>query len=501
MPETLVEDDPRHRRAFYALLVLAAVVYIGRLWEGGIAEDPAQYAAVAKHIYQSGDWLAMSDGFAPYYNKPPLYFWCTAALFHLTGVGDDFPTHFAARFWSAAAGVGCILLLYRIVAAWRGRSEALLAALALLLSYEFMRNAVAGRLDTPLTFFLLVSMLGYVEAYANARRRMLLLIGLGAGLAVLVKGPVGLLGPAVIVLADLLSFIATRKQADEVRVRPALSSVWFPLGLILGAFVAASWHVAMALADPAFWAHYFGHEMVQRATGGGQWTEASSKLGMLWSFFTNSLPWSALAVIGFLLMKKKLPKRQLPYAALMLGWTFFFTLAAIAVTKLYGRYFIPAFPSLCAIAAFGLFHLLKPAWREGLERFLPALAAAGIVVMALLPIPRHKDYNRPLRDMAPFIRDRLSEEEALLCYHVDKSVVHQLRGTVYFYCDREAILENRVAVYAETNPRLILAYDRLFREHLAPLGYRPLIEADELVLAERGNPADDSDDISGPGRR
>ena len=68
--------------ALFAVLAL----YV-RSWEGDLHGDPLHYAAIAKCILSSGDWLSMHDGPGVFYaRKPPLMFWLVAENFKLFGI-------------------------------------------------------------------------------------------------------------------------------------------------------------------------------------------------------------------------------------------------------------------------------------------------------------------------------------------------------------------------------------------------------------------------------
>src|SRR5688572_29643099 len=96
---------PAVRTAAYCL-VLACLASVLMFWELGadaLTGDEAQYALVVQNIKRSGDWVYVTPyPPTPYLQKPPLYFWLTAATYDLFGG----PGEFAYRAWSAACGVG-----------------------------------------------------------------------------------------------------------------------------------------------------------------------------------------------------------------------------------------------------------------------------------------------------------------------------------------------------------------------------------------------------------
>ncbi|MGH6886483.1 MAG: ArnT family glycosyltransferase, partial [Geminicoccales bacterium] len=118
--------SPEHR----LLLLLVAFVALARLATLGMypVMDPteARYAEIARRMAGLGDWVTpwIGDG-VPFWGKPPLSFWMTAASFETFGVGA-----FAARLphWLCAVAIGW--LLWR----WAGRRSRREAVYALALT-------------------------------------------------------------------------------------------------------------------------------------------------------------------------------------------------------------------------------------------------------------------------------------------------------------------------------------------------------------------------------
>ena len=88
------------------VVLLAALSFVGGLGRGAIGDnDEAFYAESAREMVESGDWITPRFNYEPRFQKPALYYWLTAALFAVTG-----PHEFAARLWSALAGIGLVLV-------------------------------------------------------------------------------------------------------------------------------------------------------------------------------------------------------------------------------------------------------------------------------------------------------------------------------------------------------------------------------------------------------
>lgn len=92
------------------LAAIAAFLYLFRLGSGALLDwDEAIYAEISKEIVTGHHWLTLYWEHLPDFQKPPLSFWIEAVFFHLFDINE-----FWARFPSALAGVGVVLLAYAI---------------------------------------------------------------------------------------------------------------------------------------------------------------------------------------------------------------------------------------------------------------------------------------------------------------------------------------------------------------------------------------------------
>lgn len=493
---------------FRALVLWAIVLFFGKLDDGGLAEDPVQYAAVAKTLAKPGaDWITLHVGNTPYFNKPPLYFWLTAILFKIFGVSV-----WAARWWSAAAAVGCILLFYDFVRLFRGEREGMFAALILSLTGEFFRTAPAGRLDSLQLFFILLAFWGMARAIQRPQPWAASLVGIGLSLGLLTKGPMVFAILPVLAILGLFSFLLPRqKEEEESPSTPPTSPKWrklvFPLliGFLAGAVIVLPWYVAVSQANPGFWDHFFGREIVKRLQGQDAWIDRTPRLPFLLKFFVRSLPWSALSLMGLggsVLLFLQGTRIERIYSMWLVLWIAILGAMALSPAKLYLRYGLPILPPLAALAALGI-HTIGKRWASlpprcssliaiahtpipVLDRvvgWVPLATCIYTFILILLPIPRHPETETAnLRTLAPILQTMVPKGEKVFCYRVDSDVLHQLNGAVYFYLGREAELLNRLDRLQERFPRVILCHDPHFPE-IAPLGYRKIAVSGNLAVA------------------
>lgn len=226
------------------VFLVAAFVLLFRL--GGVPlldPDEPVYAQTAVEMLEAGDFVSPRIYGDFWYDKPPLYYWLTAASVAALG-----PTETAARLPSALFGIAGALGVYFAGRGMLGRRAAFLGALVLATSFEYVYLGKAAVTDMALTFFFG----GALFAYYYGRYGWMYV---SMGLAVLTKGPVGVVLPGAIIALHLLLCGRLREIG---RLRPLR-------GLGLLALVAGPWYLAMyALHGAAFVDTFLGFHNVTR---------------------------------------------------------------------------------------------------------------------------------------------------------------------------------------------------------------------------------------------
>ena len=257
---------PRH--AFALVGVCALTFFVGLDRPALTDSDEAFYAESAREMIERGDWLTPYYNGEPRFDKPVLYYWLVAASYAAAGSSPG-----AARFPAALAGVGLVLVTFFCARRWYDEPTAFLAGLIAATSAGIVAMARQALPDLPLAFFMTLSTWAALVALLDdpgrqpdpgERRRWLLLAGLAAGGAFLVKGPVGPALTAVVVL-PLLAIEWRRSGGVMLRATAAdlaLASAVFLL-------VALPWYVAMAAEHGAgYLERFFVAENLERfATG------------------------------------------------------------------------------------------------------------------------------------------------------------------------------------------------------------------------------------------
>jgi 4-amino-4-deoxy-L-arabinose transferase-like glycosyltransferase len=221
-----------------ALAVLSFVPWLGRLhlfdW------DEINFAEGAREMLVTGNYRDVQIGFHAFTEKPPLFMWVQALSMRLFGVGE-----FAARLPNAIVGIITLVGVYLLGRKLADRRFGLWWALAFggsLLPNLYFRSGIIDPLFNLLIFAGIVALF----EFERKRRWILILVaGVSAGLAVLTKGPVGLLLPGL----TWLAFWVVRESGSGKREAGALPPSRFPLPMILWVavvgIIALPWYVVV----------------------------------------------------------------------------------------------------------------------------------------------------------------------------------------------------------------------------------------------------------------
>ena len=137
------------------LLAASVVLFFTNAHHARLNGDPLLYASEARQIAEAGEYATLRFG-QELNHHGPLLFWLTAGAIKVFG-----PTPFAATFFSRLFGVGCVVLTAWLGNFFYGRRTGWFAALALATCYIFFRNTTTLRMDSALTFGILLAMVGY----------------------------------------------------------------------------------------------------------------------------------------------------------------------------------------------------------------------------------------------------------------------------------------------------------------------------------------------------
>lgn len=405
-----------------AVLGLAAVVcgplLFYRLGDHDLwASHEARAAQDGQRLLDDGDWLTprlFDDQIE--LQKPPLYYWLVAVAGRLRGGVDAV----AVRLPAALAGVATVLLVYGFLAA-NGRPLAGgLAAFVLATAQHFTSVARTGRIDVPLTMTVTAAMCCLWTSRRSERSAVALAmfgyVAIAAG--VLLKGPLGLILPLAILLAD--GVVGRRSAGEPILPR---SLAW---GLPLVCALVAPWFaIAHLRTHGEFTRVFFWYHNVQRATGG------AAALGTHpWWFYgprlmVDFLPWSPVLLIAAYSTIRSRGMSHNQLAALGLTWLVVVVGLLSASRFKRADYLLPAYPGAALwLGCVGerLFARWQSPWRA---RWLAAgLGGAAAAVIAAWVAYLHVsvpdlDADREKHTFAAAVRQVAPRPEQILLFRVE----------------------------------------------------------------------------------
>jgi 4-amino-4-deoxy-L-arabinose transferase-like glycosyltransferase len=281
----------------------------------------------------------------------------------------------AARLTPALAGIATLVMTYLLGAAALGRRAAWIATVALATSPLFFALSQVLIIDMLLTACMTAATAAVYAAHRAVDKRGFAVCGaVASALAVLAKGPVGLLLPGAIGLA----FLLWRRDLATVR---ALAG---PLPLLCFVAIATPWFVVVSLRNPEFPHYFFVREHLQRfATD--QVGHPEGALFYAPVLLGGLFPWTLLAVLLALTKPGRRALRRLPreQCVFFLAWAaiivVFFTIARSKLPS----YILPAFPPLALLCGAWLDQLLDDVgvMRTPVRGFATSIAAVAVLIL------------------------------------------------------------------------------------------------------------------------
>lgn len=386
----------------WIVLAFVGLILVGFGLRDPWPADEPRFAAIARDMWLSGEWLIPRAGGDLYQDKPPLHFWMMAVGMALTGsvrIGFLLP--------SMLASLATLLLTYDIVRRLHGREAALLAALLLACSLQFVITTRGAQIDATLIFFCTLAIYASLRyLLLGGSTRWVVLAGIAAGLGVIDKA-VGFLTLGVWLIAWMLH----RAGFGGISA-PSIK----PFAILLGAFVAtiALWLVPMlwyvqqsGSADLlAYRDELLFQQTVQR------YTQAWHHVRPWYYYLVEVIPflWLPLSALFIWLVPAWLRDWRLRRAAVVMPllWALAVVVFFSLSTGKRGIYILPALPALVIAASVHLPELFQ---RPGVQRLSVGLAAVlvlpAVILTAawLLNYPRAQAFieESELRDAAPLL--------------------------------------------------------------------------------------------------
>ncbi len=288
---------------FLLYLAITVVIYVIGFSIDMMDVDATQYASITREMLEKNDWIHFTNRYVPYLDKPPLIFWLSAICYKIFGMSN-----FAYKLPSFLFSLLALYSTYKFCKLYYQENIARLAVLITASCQAFFMMNNDCRTDTVLTGAVMMSIF-HISAYILNKKIHHFILGfIGLGLAMLAKGPIGLIVPAVAIGGDLLI------KADWKNI--------FKLQWIVGLIIVSLMLVPMCIGlyeqygneglEFYFWKQSFG-----RITGDNDFVKSLSSNDyvndpfffyhtFLWAFS----PWPIIFIGGLVIILVQLFKQK-----------------------------------------------------------------------------------------------------------------------------------------------------------------------------------------------
>ncbi len=385
------------------IVALSGVLFLTRLGAAKLWDrDEPRNARCAVEMLQRADWIVPTFNGELRAHKPVLLYWAMMASYLCFG-----ETEFAARFGSASAAVGTVVLTYLIGRRLYGRATGQWAAVVLSTALMFHVAAHAATPDSLLIFFSTLGLTVFVFASMSGpwtsdqpfsdypmrlRAHKLPFLPAAAlhgalAIAVLAKGPVGWILPVGVMLV----FSALSSWSDtSMSPRNGLAKIWALIrflrpgvAILMLLVVAAPWYLAVGWKTQGEWLRiFFWEHHVSRAT---QTMEGHSGHPLIYYpavLLVGLFPWSIFAVPGTIWLMNQKPWRCVDLRLLLLlSWIGVYVLLFSAASTKLPSYVTPCYPALAILC--GQFLREWPSHVGSPARWWLRWSAASLVTVGL----------------------------------------------------------------------------------------------------------------------
>lgn len=340
------------RKLLFAILAFTILVRLLTLGAYPLTDNTeARYGEIARKMAETGNWVTPQiDYGVPFWAKPPLSTWLTAASFKAFGVSE-----FSARIPSFLLLLVTGWLLYYLAMKRCGTDYALTAAVIFATTGLCFYMAGGVMTDPALVVSTTLSMVAFWQALTDTGRKELLwgyLFFMGLAIGLLAKGPIA----GVLTLFPIGVWTLWKKKWVIVWQR-----LPWVLGIIMILVIAVPWYLLAESRTPGFLEYFFIGEHWKRFTESG-WrgdlygTAHLQPHGIIWLLWLPAaFPWSFVFIIQLIKMLRRRSSNLLSlhdeWIAYLLLWVIapmvFFTFAGnILIT-----YVLPGLPAFALLMA------------------------------------------------------------------------------------------------------------------------------------------------------
>ncbi|MDD5097799.1 MAG: glycosyltransferase family 39 protein, partial [Candidatus Omnitrophica bacterium] len=330
------------RNKFIQVLILAGLAYLFLMFGNGALSltnpDEVFYTQTAKEMIQHKTWMTPYLFDAPQFEKPIFLYWLMRVSIGIFGL-----TPFAARFPCAFIAIlGAIAVYLLTLIAFKNDKKAFITSLILVSSGFYIGLSRSVFTDMIFSVFILFALLAFYWGYSYQSRKGwgVILFFASSALAVLAKGPLGIIIPFAVVCV----FLFIKK---DLKFLISKHSLW---GLLLFLILALPWYILMEVKyGSVFNREFFYNDHFVRLI------KAEHPENDKWYFYPFTMvgtvfPWSLYVLAGLILLFKNIRRKVSDFNIFLAIWIgavlLIFQFAHSKLTS----YIFPLYPALIIIA-------------------------------------------------------------------------------------------------------------------------------------------------------
>ncbi len=440
---------------FWLALWLLATIWVRPL----LPPDEGRYVGIAYDMLRLHDWSTPRLDGLPFFHKPPLFYWITAASLKLFGYHA-----WAARMASVLGAFAVAAVLFWFMDRWLNRRAAALAVFVLATMPLFFGAAQYASMDALVGALIAVTIMLLATASERMQRGqpagiVLPLAYVASALGVLTKGLIGLALPGLVMLLWLM---LERRWSHLYRL------VSLP-GIVLFVLIAVPWFALMEVKFPGFLYYTFIYQQFDRyvTTGFNNPQPVYFYPAIL---FLGLLPWSLL--LTYLTVRAK---RQglTGHPLTRLAWVWIGAILlffSIPNSKLIG-YILPVVPAFALLAGHWLErHWEIAKWRRAAWACAWGGAALGIAAVIVTTVEDRKS----LVDLSDTVRAQMKPGDEVM-------FIESYYYSVPFYLHRA----QPIRVMGQWNNPQYSAGDSWTTELYTSASFDPVAKREILVTPDR----------------
>lgn len=277
------------------LIPISIISYIFGLLNPLMEIDAMQYASMSRELLRNDNFLHFFDNGKPYLDKPPLIFWVTAIFFKIFGASD-----FTYRLPSILFSILTIYSTYKFSRLFYSKNTSTISALIISSCQAISIMNADVKTDIYMIGPMMFSIWQFSKYLINKRWSNIILGSVGVAFSMMGKGPLGLVIPFCVIVADIL-LKNKLKLIFDIKLLAALL-------IIVSLLTPMSYGLYTQFGVDGlkffYWKQSFG-----RITGASSMSNDTGPFYLFNVFLYSFLPWTLVFLVAFIDTLKETIKR------------------------------------------------------------------------------------------------------------------------------------------------------------------------------------------------